>query len=129
MGEQIWWLGIHEPGVGLPGWVALLDLATSAARCVVCRAESFPPKCPFDTRFLAPLAKVIHPAVHSAYRLSKVSVPLRQDVSPLLHLPLHHVSSPLPQHAPQRCPVSRSRHVPLNHHNGFLFCRILESPT
>ena len=46
MGEQIWWLGVHEPGVGLPGWVALLDLATSATRRAVCRAESFPQNAP-----------------------------------------------------------------------------------
>jgi hypothetical protein len=76
----IWWLGIHEPGVGCQAgslcsiWPHLLLAA------LVCRAESFPQKCPFDTRFLAPLAKVIHPVVHSAYRLSQVgATPARRQ--------------------------------------------------
>jgi len=78
--EWFWCLGTHGPG-----WSAPLDLATSLA-ALVCRAESFSPKCPFDTRFLAPLAKVVHQAIHPTYRLSKVSA-TPQDVSPCYAYP------------------------------------------
>lgn len=54
-----WWLEIH----GL-GDVARLDCVARLGHIcfavLVCRADSFPQNAPFDTRFLAPLAKVIH---------------------------------------------------------------------
>lgn len=45
-----------------------IDLATSGFAALVC-AWSFPPKCPFDTRFFSPLAKIdpsIHPSIPSS---------------------------------------------------------------
>jgi hypothetical protein len=84
-------------GVGFGGWESMGQAGSRSSIwphppcCVGVPRRVFPPKCPFDTRFHAPLAKVIHPVAHLAYRLSKVSA-TPPNVSPLLRIPLVSVS-------------------------------------
>lgn len=68
----------------LPGPIALLDLATSASLCWCAVQTLFPPKCAFDTRFHAPLAKVIHPAVHTRLPIEQSQCHPGTEVSPLV---------------------------------------------
>jgi hypothetical protein len=80
-GGGLWWLGIHEPDDGGQAG-SLCSIWPHRLRCVGVPCRVFSPKCPFDTRFLAPLAKVIHPAVHPCYRLSKVGATPPNDHQP-----------------------------------------------